>query len=103
MTRKASAADCLQARPQPAGHDPIRFCLGCDNRHGCRSAQAICLELERAPDEAAMPGRQFMRRRGLLAACAGCALLRRCWSDDDYRRALAECLAGPKKPGASSK
>ena len=66
-----------------------RVCVACDNRHGCRSPQPPCLRLERSPAERRLGGRALLARRGRLAACRGCALFRRCWDPDSYRRCLA--------------
>ena len=61
-----------------------RICLACDNRHGCRTPEPLCLRLERAPDERPLGGQALMARRQLLAECESCELFRRCWSPDEY-------------------
>ncbi len=69
-----------------------RLCLNCDNRHGCRTGQPICLGLEPEPDERYLSGRQLMTRRGLLPRCRRCGHFRQCWSTDKYYKALRPAL-----------
>ncbi len=66
-----------------------RTCLACDNRHGCKTPEPLCLRLERSDQERILSGRVLMQRRGRLAECEACGLFRRCWSPDEYRRWLA--------------
>ena len=68
----------------------MAFCAGCDNRHGCRDGQAICLILERAPDEKRLRGKALMRKRGLLDRCPACAHFKRCWGASEYRKACED-------------
>lgn len=72
---------CTNTRPPER-----RACLACDNRHGCRTPEPVCLRLERSDSERLQGGRILMLRRGLLTACEECELFRRCWSPDEYRR-----------------
>ncbi len=74
-----------------------RTCLNCDNRHGCRTPQPRCLRLTREAAELYLRGKELMRRRGLLAACARCGLFKQCWRRAEYERALA----GPPGPPAA--
>jgi len=67
---------------------PGRICISCDNRHGCRTPEPLCLRLERSDDERRLQGRSLMARRGLLAECEACCLFRRCWAPDEYRSRL---------------
>lgn len=65
-----------------------RLCINCDNRHGCRSEQPACLTLRLTEAERRLSGQRLMVRRGLLGQCAACALFRRCWNGEAYRRQL---------------
>lgn len=69
---------------------PRQLCLRCDNRHGCRTPEPLCLTLPRAPEERRLAGRALMARRGLLRRCAACALFTACWRPADYRAAVED-------------
>ena len=72
--------------PSIPSQSEARLCLNCDNRHGCRSARPLCLDLPRRSSERRLSGRQLMARRGMLGSCQTCELFRRCWTSEDYRR-----------------
>lgn len=69
------------------GKAVVRFCLNCDNRHGCKTEEPICLGLEPAAEERYISGQKLMARRGKLDLCQRCGHFRQCWSSDKYRRA----------------
>ena len=64
------------------------LCINCDNRHGCRTGDPLCFELELGPSERTLPGREVMLRRGLLRRCRRCGHFRQCWTEDAYSRSL---------------
>ena len=63
-----------------------RFCINCDNRHGCRTEDPPCLAQDPAAGERLLPGKELMRRRGLLRLCRACGHFRQCWSEETFRR-----------------
>ena len=65
-----------------------RFCLNCDNRHGCKTKKPVCVGIEPSGEERFMSGQKLMARRGLLLRCRRCGHFRQCWSSDKYRGAL---------------
>lgn len=64
------------------------FCLNCDNRHGCKTEQPLCESLTLDQAQRWVPGKELMRRRGMLDKCRNCGHFRKCWGADAYRRAL---------------
>ena len=66
------------------------FCLNCDNRHGCKTGLPECLRQTREPGEERLSGREIMKRRAMLAKCAGCPEFRRCYGPGEYESALGE-------------
>lgn len=54
------------------------FCLNCDNRHGCKNALPLCLQLKRRPHEKTLRGRELMLRRGLTGHCPRCKDFQAC-------------------------
>ena len=67
-----------------------KFCLNCDNRHGCRTEDPLCHGLTLREDERWLTGQQLMARRGLLETCRLCCHFRQCWSEQRYRKAVAK-------------
>ena len=64
------------------------FCLNCDNRHGCKTEEPLCLKIEPRAAERFFSGKRLMVSRGVLCRCRRCGHFRQCWSTEKYRRAL---------------
>jgi len=64
------------------------ICIGCSNRHGCLTKEPLCLLLEREEAEKDLPGKELMKRRGLLRDCRECPHFRLCRTEDAYKKAI---------------
>ncbi len=65
------------------------YCIGCDNRHGCKSGVPPCHGEMAKAGVTGMPGKEYLRRTGRLERCQVCPYLRACWNAEEY-----EHLAG---------
>jgi hypothetical protein len=71
------------------GH-PRNICVGCKNQHGCLSPEPPCNTLARLPEDASLPGREWMQKARQLSRCETCALYRQCWNPEAFHRARAQ-------------
>ncbi len=71
------------------------FCIGCDNRHGCKSKTPPCIALMTKDNAAHRAGKEYLVERGMIDECLSCPFFRSCWNGDDYDRAMEH--AGKKQ------
>ncbi|MBP7526640.1 MAG: hypothetical protein KA801_01865 [Syntrophorhabdaceae bacterium] len=64
------------------------YCIGCDNRHGCKSKTPPCIDEMTAHNVSADSGKQYLRERNLLDLCGGCPFLRSCWTMEEYKSCI---------------
>jgi len=73
----------LDEKPAKPEHG---YCIGCENKHGCKSRTPPCID-EMAHDNVNLDsGKQYLRSKKKLYLCGECPFLRSCWKKTDYQR-----------------
>ncbi|GEM_PF-561855 len=63
------------------------YCIGCENKHGCKSRTPPCIN-EMARDKVnSDSGKGYLRSKNMIHLCGECPFLRSCWTMTDYNRA----------------
>lgn len=62
------------------------YCIGCENRHGCKSKTPPCITQMEENDVANMSGKQYFMDGKKTGECKDCPFFRTCWKIEEYNR-----------------
>ena len=63
-----------------------RYCINCDNRHGCKSKTPPCLTEMMEHNITGISGKRYLIENGKTDLCKGCPFFRSCWKMEEYNR-----------------
>ena len=65
------------------------YCIHCDNRHGCKSGEPLCLVLMKKKRVRDMRGKDYLRSIRKIDICKCCPYFRACWKEEEFTRATS--------------
>lgn len=65
------------------------YCIGCDNKHGCKSRTPPCIDEMASRNVSSDSGKQYLIDRHGVELCRDCPFLRSCWTMEEYKKRLA--------------
>jgi hypothetical protein len=65
-----------------------KFCINCDNRHGCKSGTPPCIGEMMKNKVEGQAGKDYLMKTNRICRCEDCAFFRSCWTSEEYQRAL---------------
>ncbi|HOV89564.1 MAG TPA: hypothetical protein PKW07_02510 [Syntrophorhabdaceae bacterium] len=69
-----------------ASQDKKRFCINCDNKHGCKSGTPPCIAEMEKDRVTGINGKQYLMKIKKIYRCEHCPFFRSCWNIEDYRK-----------------
>ena len=64
------------------------YCIGCENKHGCKSRTPPCIDEMTAHNINSDSGKKYLIEQKKIHLCRDCPFLRSCWTMEGYKRAL---------------
>ena len=65
-----------------------RFCINCDNKHGCKSGTPPCVGEMIKNNVRGWSGKKYFMDLNKVYRCKDCSFFRSCWTMEKYDRAL---------------
>jgi hypothetical protein len=65
-----------------------RFCINCDNKHGCKSGTPPCIGEMMKNTIIGVSGKKYLTDLKRIYRCKSCPFFRSCWTMEEYDRAL---------------
>jgi hypothetical protein len=64
-----------------------RFCINCDNKHGCKSGTPPCIGEMTKDNVKGRAGKEYLIHSAKISRCKDCPFFRSCWTMEEYDRA----------------
>ncbi len=65
------------------------YCIGCTNKHGCKSRTPPCIDEMRSRNVSSDSGKKYLIEQGRVDLCGNCPFLRSCWAMEEYKKHTA--------------
>ncbi|OPY02965.1 MAG: hypothetical protein A4E60_00636 [Syntrophorhabdus sp. PtaB.Bin047] len=65
------------------------YCIGCTNKHGCKSRTPPCIDEMTSRNVSSDSGKQYLIDHNMIELCRDCPFLRSCWTMEEYKRRTA--------------
>jgi hypothetical protein len=65
-----------------------KFCINCDNRHGCKSGTPPCIGEMVKNNISGWSGKDYLMKANKIHRCQDCPFFRSCWTMEEYGRII---------------
>lgn len=69
-----------------------KFCINCDNKHGCKSGTPPCIGEMTKNSVAGQAGKDYLLKVKKIHRCKNCPFFRSCWTEEEYGRMIWNAL-----------
>jgi hypothetical protein len=67
-----------------------RYCLNCDNKHGCKSGTPPCIAEMEKDGVSGLPGKEYLIAQRKQGRCSHCPYFRSCWTTEEHARSCRQ-------------